>query len=85
MFASNADNLTATNTGGFSNIYLRDLPTGQTIWVSHTIDGSAPNGFSDTPTISGDGNLIAFVSSANNLVGYDAKSLQDVFLFDRQQ
>jgi Tol biopolymer transport system component len=85
VFASNADNLSATDTGGFSNIYLRDRQTGQTVWVSHALDGSAPNGFSDTPTISGDGNLIAFVSSANNLVGYDAKSLPDVFLFDRQQ
>jgi Tol biopolymer transport system component len=85
VFASNAANLTATDTGGFSNIYLRDLPTGQTIWVSQALDGSAPNGFSDNPTISGDGNAITFVSSANNLVGYDAKSLPDVFLFDRQQ
>ena len=70
-----ADNLTATNTSGFSNIYLRELATGKTIWVSHALDGSAPNDSSDTPTISGDGNLIAFLSSANNLVGYDAKSL----------
>jgi Tol biopolymer transport system component len=85
VFASNADNLTATSTGGFRNIYLRDLATGQTIWVSQALDGSAPNGYSDTPTISGDGNLIAFLSSANNLVGYDAKSTPDVFLVDRQQ
>ena len=85
VFASNADNLTATNTGVFSNIYLRDLPTGQTIWASQAIDGSAPNDDSDTPTISGDGSTIAFLSSANNLVGYDAKATQDVFLFDRQQ
>jgi Tol biopolymer transport system component len=84
VFASTAGNLTATDTGGFRNIYLRDRPTSQTIWVSHTIDGSAPNDDSDTPTISGDGNSIAFLSSANNLVGYDAKSLQDVFLLDRQ-
>jgi hypothetical protein len=84
-FASTAPNLTTTSTDGFSNIYLRDRQAGQTIWVSHAIDGSAPDGDSDTPTISGDGNLIAFLSSANNLVGYDAKVTQDVFLFDRQR
>ncbi|MEO7912228.1 MAG: hypothetical protein ABIV47_21500 [Roseiflexaceae bacterium] len=85
VFASNANNLTTTDTSGFSNIYLHDLPTGQTIWISHALDGSAPNDDSDSPTISGDGNSIAFLSSANNLVGYDAKSLQDVFLFDRHR
>ncbi len=85
VFASTADNLTVTNTGGFSNIYLRDRQTSQTIWISHALDGSAPNGYADIPTISGDGNSIAFVSSANNLVGYDAKSLADVFLYDRRQ
>jgi Tol biopolymer transport system component len=85
VFASTAGNLTTTNTGGFRNIYLRDRQTGQTIWVSQAIDGSAPNADSDTPTISGDGSSIAFLSSADNLVGYDAKATQDVFLFDRQQ
>jgi Tol biopolymer transport system component len=85
VFTSVADNLTASNTSGLGNIYLRDRLTGQTIWVSHALDGSAPDGVSDFPTISGDGNLIAFTSSANNLVGYDAKSFTDVFLFDRQQ
>src|SRR5262249_2856886 len=85
VFASSASNLAATNTSGLSNIYLRDRSTGQTIWVSHTLDGSAPNGSSGTPTISGDGDAIAFVSSATNLVGYDAKSFSDVFLYNRQQ
>ncbi len=84
VFASTAGNLTTTSTSGFRNIYLRDRQTGQTIWVSQAIDGSAPNDDSDTPTISGDGSSIAFLSSANNLVGYDAKATQDVFLFDRQ-
>lgn len=83
-FASAAPNLTATSTGGLRNIYLRDRQTGQTIWVSHTLAGAAPDSDSDAPAISGDGRRVAFVSSANNLVGYDAKSLQDVFLYDRQ-
>jgi Tol biopolymer transport system component len=84
VFSLVANNLTATATSGLGNIYLRDRLTGQTIWVSHALDGSAPNGFSDFPTISGDGNSIAFASSATNLVGYDAKSFSDVFLYDRQ-
>jgi Tol biopolymer transport system component len=83
-FASTAQNLAATSTGGLRNIYLRDRQTGQTIWVSHTLAGAAPDSDSDAPTISGDGRRVAFVSSANNLVGYDAKSLQDVFVYDRQ-
>jgi Tol biopolymer transport system component len=85
VFASTANNLGPATTGGFRNIYLRDLASSQTIWVSQAIDGSAPNDDSSTPTISADGNAIAFLSLANNLVGYDAKAFQDVFLFDRQQ
>jgi Tol biopolymer transport system component len=83
-FVSSAPNLTATSTGGLRNIYLRDRQTGQTIWASHTLEGAAPDSDSDAPTISGDGRYVAFASTANNLVGYDAKSQQDVFLYDRQ-
>lgn len=83
VFASTAANLTTTNTDGFRNIYLRDRQSGQTMWVSQTINGGAPNDESDHPTISGDGNMIAFLSSATNLVGYDAKASPDIFLFDR--
>jgi Tol biopolymer transport system component len=83
-FASTASNLAATSTSGLRNIYLRDRQAGQTLWLSHSLAGAAPDADSDAPTISGDGRRVAFVSSANNLVGYDAKSLQDVFLYDRQ-
>jgi Tol biopolymer transport system component len=85
VFASDAGNLTATNTNGFSNIYVYDRQTGQTAWVSHTLDGSALDAAASRPSISADGRYVAFVSSADNLVGYDAKATQDVFLYDRQR
>ena len=42
----------------------------------------SPNGWSDCPSISADGNLIAFESAADNLVPGDSNGRLDIFVYD---
>jgi Tol biopolymer transport system component len=67
-FVSQSTNLVAGVSG--QQVYLRDRQTGQTMLVSRNTAGqTASTGSNNTaPTISGDGQFIAFVSNATNLV-----------------
>lgn len=72
-FYSSATNLVAQGLSG--NIFVRDTCSGaadctpQTIAIDLAADGGAPNGAGDAPvSISGDGRIVAFVSSATNLL-----------------
>ncbi len=84
-FESIASNLVGAgnDTNGFSDIYLRDLVTGQTSIVSHPPGAVESNGNSRHPAISADGRYIAFESDATNFVAGDVNSAPDVFVFDR--
>jgi len=46
---------------------MRDLVAGTTLLVSDA-GGGAPSGFSHTPSISGDGSVLGFISSADDVV-----------------
>jgi hypothetical protein len=75
-FVSRATNLAsgAEASSGFSALYVRDLCrnapgcTPHTELVSIAADGTAANGPSTRPSLSGDGRFVAFESSATNLV-----------------
>jgi Tol biopolymer transport system component len=72
----------AGNGGGrrpFSQIYLRDLQLGTTKLVSVSTGGKPANGDSWSPSISGDGCALVFVSGATNLVKSDRNRSADVF------
>src|SRR5690606_15032369 len=45
-------------------------------------DGSPPEGFSSSPSISADGRFVVFASTIDNLVENDHNGVSDVFLFD---
>jgi hypothetical protein len=91
-FSSKATNLAPNVVNGIENVFVRstcvDLPSTTTACTPRTAlasqaAGSSPpaaNGDSIIPAISGDGHTVAFVSSANNLVGVDSNGLADVFL-----
>lgn len=64
--------------GPVSDVVGVDLTTGVRRLVSEAAGGA--NGPSVTPTISGDGNVTAFVSYASNLVPGDVNGLPDVFV-----
>ncbi len=77
-FSSAAGNLVAGDVNGTSDIFVRDRLVGTTERI-----GKNPNGWSDNPSISSDGRLVAFTSAANNLVAGDTNSKTDVFVCDR--
>lgn len=68
----------------FQSVYVRDMLLGVTTRVSVSSTGVVANLWSSNPSISADGNYIAFLSGATNLVPNDTNGLQDVFVHDRQ-
>jgi Tol biopolymer transport system component len=83
-FASEADNLVANDTNGFRDVFVRDLATNATVLVSADPFGLPGNGISFEPVISGDGRVVAFTSSATNLVAGDTNKATDIFVRDLQ-
>jgi len=81
-FGSYATNLVAGGTSGAGDVYVRDLQLGTTELVSIDPSGAPGNGNSGTPSISPDGQLIAFESGASNLVGGDTNGKLDILLRD---
>lgn len=83
-FNSFARTLTAPPIPGLSNIYLRDRLNGTTIRITNGTQG--PNGYasSSNPVISSDGLLVAFASTASDLVPDDTNSEDDIFAYDRR-
>lgn len=84
VFESEASNLVAGDTGGYSDIFVHDLSTRTTTRVSVSSSGQQANGHSNLPSISADGRFVVFESDANNLVNGDNNNLSDIFLHDRQ-
>ncbi len=70
------------NFGG-SNVYLFDRRTRQTTKISVPPGGGDANGLSFSPSLSHDGNHIAFTSYATNLVPGDLHGNEDIFLWSR--
>jgi hypothetical protein len=65
-FASSAPGITTDTYTGTWQVYVRDLANETTELVSVNINGDAGNSASIRPSISGDGNYVAFDSSATN-------------------
>ena len=72
---------TASKTRGIDT-YRYDTQTGVTTRVSVSDEGGAPDGSSYSPSISGNGRYVAFVSDASNLVRRDRNKVADVFVRD---
>ncbi|WHT20146.1 hypothetical protein N8J89_03480 [Crossiella sp. CA-258035] len=78
-FASTASNLVPRDRNGHGDIFVRDSWTGLTSLVS---GGDGPS--YDTPAISADGRLIAYLTEAADLVPGDVNGLPDVVVTDRR-
>ena len=65
------------------DVFVHDQQTGTTTIVSRASDGNLGNADSGEPSISADGNFIAFSSKSDNLVVGDWNGQQDVFLWCR--
>jgi hypothetical protein len=82
-FASNASNFVAGDVGISWDIFVHDTLTGETRCVSRSNTGALGNNHSSgRPAISGDGRLVAFSSSASNLVPGDTNNVDDIFVYD---
>jgi len=79
-FRSAANNLVAGDTNNQDDVFVHDRLTGSTTRVSVGAGGAQANGPSRTPVLSGDGQLVAFVSGATNLVTGDSNGRDDVFV-----
>jgi hypothetical protein len=82
-FASRATNLVANDTNGFQDVFVRDRATGITERISVDSAGAEGDDDSGYPSLSADGRLVAFHSSASNLVANDTNATTDIFVHDR--
>ncbi|MEM7335624.1 MAG: cadherin-like domain-containing protein [Chloroflexota bacterium] len=88
-FYSYATNLVSNDTNGKSDIFMHDRITGETIRVSVGFDGGQGDHATKTgagafwPTISDDGDYIAYYSDFDDLVENDTNDTNDIFLHYR--
>ena len=91
VFVSLATNLVSGDTNGALDVFLRDLPTGNTYRANLSSANAQALGqqtgqgvldYDITARISGDGLHVAFVSSATNLVSGDTNGTYDMFVRD---
>jgi Tol biopolymer transport system component len=89
VFASDATNLVAglNDTNQATDVFVRNMTSGQTSLVSETPGGAAGNGPSFDPVISPDGRYVAFMSLATNLSSVAAPDVAlppgDAYLYIR--
>ncbi len=74
---SYATNLAPGDTGLYSDLFLHDRGTGETIELTAGGDGPTFD-----CSISASGRFVAFVSDASNLVPNDTNGVKDVFVYD---
>jgi len=81
-FDSAATNLVTLDTNIVRDVFRHDRTVGTTVRVSVNSSGARGSGTSSLPVISGNGQVIAFVSSAANLVSGDTNGVLDIFAHD---
>ncbi|HEY9348834.1 MAG TPA: hypothetical protein VIQ53_26120, partial [Inquilinus sp.] len=82
VFNSSATNMVDGDTNGQVDIFIRDLQTGTTTRVSVGDDEAQSNGMSLNGRVSDDGQRVAFISRATNLVAGDTNGDDDIFVRD---
>ena len=79
-FQSVTGNLVDNDNNGRVDVFVRDMRTGTTRRISLDSKGNESNGDSTSPSISDDGNLVAFVSNATNLTAVETASIDNVYV-----
>src|SRR5688572_12219341 len=82
-FHSASTNLVVFDANSVDDVFVKDLCTGAIERVSVHSSGSQGDGASTSPSISADGLIVAFSSSATNLVPGDTNAKSDVLVHDR--
>lgn len=85
-FSSTATNLTPDDDGNgrVRDVFVYDQGSGTVARVTKGFDGSAADGPSGEPVLSGDASALAFVSTASNLVAGDRNFRSDVFVLSAE-
>jgi len=83
-FWSDSTNLVSYTTNAGYDVFVHDMVTGETTCVSMGMYGEPGNYASSKPSISADGNIVAFTSGASNLVPGDTNEYPDVFAHNRE-
>jgi archaellum component FlaF (FlaF/FlaG flagellin family) len=83
-FISTASNLVSSDTNPWNDVFIHDRQTGITERVSVDINGDDANLDSYDPSLSADGQYVAFFSYASDLVPSDTNPGSDIFVRDRQ-
>ena len=79
-FHSNAPNLVPGDTNALTDVFRKDLATGETVRCStDALGNQATGGQAEAPSISADGRYVAFESDAADLVPGDTNGAADVF------
>ena len=81
-FASMATNLHPEDTDQTVDVFVKDLQTGTVHLASQNADGRKGNALSTRPSISADGQRVAFISAAGNLDPDDTDGYADVYVKD---
>jgi Tol biopolymer transport system component len=91
-FESYATNLVANDTNGYTDVFVHDRDpdgngvfdegNGVTTRASQRSGGAGGNDVSYAPSLSADGQVVAFVSFATNLVNGDTNLRADIFVHD---
>jgi Tol biopolymer transport system component len=81
-FESDAADLVAGDTNRVRDVFLRDLTRQATIRASIRQNGRQAGAASRRPSVSGNGGVVAFDSTATNLVPQDTNRVRDVFVRD---
>ncbi|MCA1734292.1 MAG: hypothetical protein LC732_11905, partial [Acidobacteria bacterium] len=80
-FSSNARNLETSGAPFTTNVYLYDTVLETLTLVSKSSDGTPGDDDSFSPQISGNGQVIVYISDAENLVADDTNGERDVFVY----
>ena len=79
-FTSTADGLVNDGTINIQQIYVKNIVNNSFIRISVNNSGTKANAISFNPSISADGNMVAFYSLATNLVDADNNNVADIFV-----
>jgi Tol biopolymer transport system component len=82
-FYSEATNLAPDDNNNATDVFVRDRKADTTTLLSVTRDGTAGNGGSFDPAISGNGHYVAYSSFAPDLVRDDDNGVSDIFVAAR--
>jgi Tol biopolymer transport system component len=83
-FVSSASNLVVGSTGGRRGVFVHDRQTGRTERVSVPDDSAKSDAESYHPSLSADGQYVAFAARSRGPGGDATKAASDVFVRDRQ-